>query len=106
MRPNICDCAASACSIRRRSQVRAPTNSISRAIRSGIRARPVGLGAAIAARQRGLQVLVADRVRPPIDKPCGEGVMPEGVSALRLLGVPVDDGTLPFYGIRFSEGGS
>jgi menaquinone-9 beta-reductase len=64
---------------------------------------PVGLAAAIAARARGLEVLIADRARPPIDKPCGEGVMPEGVSALRLLGVPVDDGTLPFYGIRFTE---
>jgi len=30
---------------------------------------PVGLAAAIAARQRGLDVLVADRARPPIDKP-------------------------------------
>jgi menaquinone-9 beta-reductase len=67
---------------------------------------PVGLAAAIAARQRGLEVLVADRARPPIDKPCGEGLMPEGVSALRLLGVPVDDGALPFYGIRFTEAGS
>src|ERR1700676_535084 len=67
---------------------------------------PVGLAAAIAARQRGLEVLVADRARPPIDKPCGEGVMPEGVSALRLLGVSIDDGALPFYGIRFTEAGS
>jgi flavin-dependent dehydrogenase len=68
---------------------------------------PVGLAAAIAARQRGLEVLVADKARPPIDKPCGEGVMPEGVSALRVLGVPVDDsGAIPFYGIRFTEAGS
>jgi menaquinone-9 beta-reductase len=66
---------------------------------------PVGLAAAIAARLRGFNVLLADRSRPPIDKPCGEGVMPEGVSALRLLGVPVDDDTLPFYGIRFTEAG-
>jgi len=64
---------------------------------------PVGLAAAIAARLSGFDVLLADRSRPPIDKPCGEGVMPEGVSALRLLGVPVDDGTLPFRGIRFTE---
>ena len=68
---------------------------------------PVGLAAAIAARQRGLEVLVADRARPPIDKPCGEGLMPEGVSALRILGVPVGDSdALPFYGIRFTEAGS
>jgi len=67
---------------------------------------PVGLAAAIAARQHGLDVLVADRARPPIDKPCGEGLMPEGVAALRALGVEVDDNdALPFYGIRFTEAG-
>ncbi len=68
---------------------------------------PVGLATAIAARQRGLDVLVADRARPPIDKPCGEGLMPEGVAALRALGVELDDhDALPFYGIRFTEGGA
>ncbi len=67
---------------------------------------PVGLAAAIAARQRGLEVLVADKSRPPVDKPCGEGVMPEGVSALRALGVQVDGkDALPFFGIRFTEAG-
>lgn len=67
---------------------------------------PTGLAAAIAARQRGLEVLVVDRARPPIDKPCGEGVMPNGVSALRILGVPIDDSGAPsFYGIRFTEAG-
>lgn len=67
---------------------------------------PIGLAAAIAARQRGLEVLVADKARPPIDKPCGEGVMPEGVSALRLLGVEMGaTKALPFQGIRFTEGG-
>jgi len=69
---------------------------------------PVGLAAAIAARMRGFDVLLADRSRPPLDKPCGEGVMPEGVSVLRKLGVKIDDdvGGLPFYGIRFTEAGS
>jgi menaquinone-9 beta-reductase len=69
---------------------------------------PVGLAAAIAARQRGLEVLVTDKAQPPIDKPCGEGVMPEGVSALRALGVHVDTinrNALPFYGIRFIDAG-
>jgi len=67
---------------------------------------PVGLVAGIAARARGLEVLVVDRARPPIDKPCGEGVMPEGVSALRVLGVPIDEGAIPFHGIRFAEAGA
>jgi len=33
---------------------------------------PAGLAAAIAARQQGLRVLVAEGARPPIDKACGE----------------------------------
>ncbi|MBV8452303.1 MAG: FAD-dependent monooxygenase, partial [Deltaproteobacteria bacterium] len=66
---------------------------------------PVGLAAAIALRQRGFQVLVADRRCPPIDKPCGEGVMPDGVSALGRLGVVCDSRAVPLSGIRFSEAG-
>ncbi len=38
---------------------------------------PAGLAAAIALRQKGLDVLVADALRPPIDKACGEGLMPD-----------------------------
>ncbi len=48
---------------------------------------PAGLAAAIAARQAGLTVTLADSARPPIDKACGEGIMPEGVAALRRLGI-------------------
>jgi len=46
------------------------------------RRRSSGLAAAIAARQAGLAVTLADAARPPIDKACGEGIMPEGVAAL------------------------
>ena len=38
---------------------------------------PAGLAAAIAARRKGLRVVVADGNRPPIDKACGEGLMPD-----------------------------
>ena len=48
-----------------------------------IGAGPAGLAAAIAARQRGLTVTVAESARFPIDKACGEGIMPDGVEALR-----------------------
>jgi flavin-dependent dehydrogenase len=34
---------------------------------------PAGLAAAIAAREKGCKVAVADCTRPPIDKACGEG---------------------------------
>jgi len=63
---------------------------------------PAGLAMAIAARQRGLRVMVADGMRPPIDKACGEGLMPDGLAALEKLGLqlPVREAQ-PFRGIRF-----
>ncbi len=66
---------------------------------------PAGLATSIAARQRGLSVLVADGATPPIDKACGEGLMPDGVEALRQLGVnvPAQDAQ-SFRGIRFVNG--
>lgn len=67
---------------------------------------PAGLATAIAARRHGLTVLVADGVLPPIDKPCGEGLMPDGVEALHHLGISIRDADAhPFRGISFiSEG--
>ncbi len=66
---------------------------------------PAGLAAALAARQSGLSVALADRAPPPIDKACGEGLLPDGVAALRRLGVEIgpQDGR-PFRGIRFLDG--
>lgn len=67
---------------------------------------PAGLAAAIAARQQGLEVVVADGSRPPIDKPCGEGLMPDGRAALAQLGISVPtEESYPFRGIRFVSGG-
>lgn len=66
---------------------------------------PAGLATAIAARQRGLEVTVADGAHPPIDKPCGEGLMPNGRNALAELGIQVPAETShPFRGIRFVSG--
>src|SRR5215468_2113131 len=66
---------------------------------------PAGLAAAIAARLKGFDVTVADASRPPIDKACGEGIMPAGVEALRSLGIEFSgDDALPFRGIRFLDG--
>jgi flavin-dependent dehydrogenase len=50
---------------------------------------PAGLAAAIAARQQGFRVLVADGARPPIDKACGEALMPDAITAMEQLGVAV-----------------
>ena len=62
---------------------------------------PAGLATAIAARLAGLTVRVADMRRPPIDKACGEGIMPDGVAVLKELGVELPgDQVFPFRGIR------
>ena len=67
---------------------------------------PAGLAAAIAARRKGLRVTVADPVPPPIDKACGEGLMPDGVAALERLGVAIDPALgAVFRGVRFREPG-
>lgn len=63
---------------------------------------PAGLAAALACRQKGFEVLVADCARPLIDKACGEGLMPDGLAALSRLGVDLPSScSMPFRGIRF-----
>ena len=65
---------------------------------------PAGLAAAIAARRRGLAVIVADGAEPPIDKACGEGLMPDAIAALQKLGIALDPAEgFPFGGIRFLD---
>src|SRR6202521_4679537 len=68
---------------------------------------PAGLATAIAARRYGLSVVLADGAVPPIDKPCGEGLMPDGVEALHQLGITIPEGeAYPFRGIRFVSDGT
>jgi flavin-dependent dehydrogenase len=64
---------------------------------------PAGLAAAIAVRQRGLKVLVAEALAPPIDKACGEGLMPDSRRELAALGLELTatDGA-EFDGIHFA----
>jgi flavin-dependent dehydrogenase len=65
---------------------------------------PAGLATAIAASLQGLRATVADSRRPPIDKTCGEGLLPEAVAALRGLGVILSQPlAYPFNGIRFTD---
>lgn len=65
---------------------------------------PAGLAAALALRQHGVRVALYDAQRPPIDKACGEGLMPEAVRLLRGFGVALDerDGA-HFAGISFHD---
>jgi menaquinone-9 beta-reductase len=67
---------------------------------------PAGLAAAIASANKGLQVEVVDAMRPPIDKACGEGLMPNALEALSALGFDLNrdfrrSENHPIGGIRF-----
>lgn len=47
---------------------------------------------------------VLERGRPPVEKACGEGLLPAGVAALDELGIRFENGLgWPFDGIRFVE---
>lgn len=60
---------------------------------------PGGLATALHARAQGLSVIVAEPREGPIDKACGEGLMPGGLAELTALGV--DPAGLPFHGIAY-----
>lgn len=63
---------------------------------------PGGLATALHARRQGLSVLVAEPRDSPVDKACGEGLMPGGLAELTSLGV--DPAGLPFRGIAYVSG--
>ncbi|WP_405638353.1 FAD-dependent monooxygenase [Streptomyces sp. NBC_01178] len=63
---------------------------------------PAGLAAAIRAASAGLEAVVVEPRAAPVDKACGEGIMPGGVAALRDLGVRV--GGRELRGIRYTDG--
>ncbi|MFF8271634.1 NAD(P)/FAD-dependent oxidoreductase [Streptomyces sp. NPDC016562] len=63
---------------------------------------PAGLATAIHGALAGLEVVVVEPRPTPIDKACGEGLMPGAVRRLRALGVPVTG--QPFRGIRYVDG--
>ncbi|HNX49661.1 MAG TPA: NAD(P)/FAD-dependent oxidoreductase [Thermoanaerobaculaceae bacterium] len=67
---------------------------------------PAGLAVAIQARLAGLSVTVLDRARPPVDRACGEGMLPDTAAELAAMGVePEDDGRAPLAGIRYLADG-
>jgi 2-polyprenyl-6-methoxyphenol hydroxylase-like FAD-dependent oxidoreductase len=63
-----------------------------------------GASLAIALGRAGREVELFDAHTFPRDKPCGEGLMPAGVSALRRLGIPDGAGGAPFHGVRYHVG--
>ena len=48
---------------------------------------PAGLFAGIACARNELRTLVLEKQKYPIDKACGEGIMPSGVKIFKKLGV-------------------
>ncbi|MCV7196144.1 NAD(P)/FAD-dependent oxidoreductase [Mycobacterium angelicum] len=62
---------------------------------------PGGLATALHARRQGLSVIVAEPRDDPIDKACGEGLMPGGLAELACLGV--DPVGMPFEGIAYVD---
>ncbi len=68
---------------------------------------PAGLATAIAARNSGLTVTVADARKPPLDKACGEGLLHDGIAALAELGVRIGAAdAVALRGLRFIADGT
>ncbi|MGU3501374.1 NAD(P)/FAD-dependent oxidoreductase [Mycobacterium sp. C31M] len=63
---------------------------------------PAGLATAIYAAQAGLEAVVVEHRRGPIDKACGEGLMPHSLAHLDRLGASAEGRT--FHGIRYLDG--
>ncbi|MEU9591081.1 NAD(P)/FAD-dependent oxidoreductase [Streptomyces sp. NPDC048219] len=63
---------------------------------------PAGLATALHAARAGFDTVVAEPRRTPVDKACGEGLMPGAVRALGALGLEVPGH--PVTGIRYVQG--
>lgn len=67
---------------------------------------PVGLACALAAARAGARVEVAEPQAGPVDKCCGEGLLPPAVSTLLRLGIDAAEHGSPLAGIAFLRGTS
>lgn len=63
---------------------------------------PAGLACGIHAARRGMSVTLVEPRPTPVDKACGEGIMPSGVAELRELGV--EPSGFALRGIRYRDG--
>ncbi|MFA3875709.1 NAD(P)/FAD-dependent oxidoreductase [Streptomyces sp. MMCC 100] len=64
---------------------------------------PAGLATALHAAHAGLDTVVVEPRPAPVDKACGEGLMPGAVRSLAALGLEVPG--FPLTGIRYLQGG-
>ena len=62
---------------------------------------PAGLGTALQAAAAGLEVTLLESRSAPIDKACGEGIMPGAVERLRRMGA--EPTGRPFRGIAYLD---
>ena len=65
---------------------------------------PTGLVTALASRRAGREVVVLEHRRLPLDKPCGEGLMPDAVAVLEGLGVDLSSCGRACRGIAWIDG--
>ncbi|MDR8414930.1 NAD(P)/FAD-dependent oxidoreductase [Nonomuraea sp. 3-1Str] len=63
---------------------------------------PAGLATAIHAALAGMEAVVVEPRATPVDKACGEGLMPGGVAALTAMGVELSG--RPLRGIHYLDG--
>jgi acyl-CoA synthetase (AMP-forming)/AMP-acid ligase II/flavin-dependent dehydrogenase len=92
-----------------RRQVATPSTRTARAGRTAdlivVGGGPAGLGAAIAAAQRGARVVVLEPRVGPIDKACGEGLMPAALAGLAGLGIDAESlPSWPLRGVCYRDG--
>lgn len=63
---------------------------------------PAGLATGIVCARNGLRTIICEKRSLPVDKACGEGVMPTGVAYLERLGIKGHlHSYFPFEGIRY-----
>jgi flavin-dependent dehydrogenase len=67
---------------------------------------PAGLASAVALREVGMDVVLLERAREPVDKACGEGILPRGVAWLkehRVRSLLTPDESTRLTGIAYSN---
>ena len=67
---------------------------------------PAGSALAILLGRAGISVELFERSRFPREKPCGEGLMPAGVTVLERMGLTDKIGGIPFFGVRYHGNGT
>ncbi|WP_327581954.1 NAD(P)/FAD-dependent oxidoreductase [Nonomuraea sp. NBC_00507] len=63
---------------------------------------PAGLATAVHAALAGMEAVIVEPRACPVDKACGEGIMPGGVTALEAMGVQIEGRA--FRGIHYLDG--